>query len=81
MIMMMVMVTEMTMLTKNLSKKLKPLFMVTVCIWLSTELETADSGTNQQKFNDGCPTQDTKTNQTQNIAKTRDQNLDASTMF
>ena len=49
--------------------------------WLSTELETADSGTNQQEFNDGCPTQDTKTNQTQNMAKTRDQNLDVSTMF
>ena len=32
MIMTMVMVTVMTMLTKNLSKKLKPLFMVTVCI-------------------------------------------------
>ena len=39
--------------------------------WLSTELETADSGTNQQEFNDGCPNQDTKTNQTQNMAKKR----------
>ena len=81
MIMTKVMVTVMTMLTKNYQRNWNHCLWWQFVYWLSTELETADSGTNQQEFNDGCPTQDTKTNQTQNMAKTRDQNLDVSTMF